>query len=225
METAAPPGNVHRALADERRVRILDELRQRPAGLDVRELGERLELHPNTIRWHLGILADAGLVNSRAEGRTTPGRPRVVYTLAEEVHPAEGESYRLLATILGGTLAGVEDGRARAESEGAAWGRYLVRHPPPHARLTDAEAVQEVADLLAQQGFRPEIDKGEIRMRRCPFRELAESDDGLVCAVHRGIISGALRALGSDLDVERLDTFVEPELCIARLRRLPSAEQ
>lgn len=208
---------VHRALADRRRVQILGEFGARPDGLDVQEIAGRLGLHPNTIRWHLAILADAGLVTSHAEARATPGRPRIVYIRAETARPPEGESYRLLATILGETLGRLEDGLARAEEEGAAWGRHLVKRPPPHARPTDAEAVREVVGLLAEQGFRPELAEGEIRMRRCPFRELAETGDGVVCAVHRGLISGALRALRSDLDVERLDAFVEPELCIARL--------
>ena len=56
-------------------------------------------------------------------------------------------------------------------------------------------------------------------MRRCPFHELAEAHPEIVCSVHRGMISGALAELGSELRVERLDAFVEPNLCIARLTR------
>lgn len=88
--------------------------------------------------------------------------------------------------------------------------------------MSDAEAVEEVVDLLAEHGFRPEASREEIRMRACPFRELAESHPGVVCAVHQGLISGALAELGDELEVERLDAFVEPELCVARLRRRTS---
>jgi predicted ArsR family transcriptional regulator len=56
-------------------------------------------------------------------------------------------------------------------------------------------------------------------MHSCPFRELAETGPRIVCAVHRGLISGALEELGAALEVEQLDAFVEPELCIARSRR------
>jgi predicted ArsR family transcriptional regulator len=56
-------------------------------------------------------------------------------------------------------------------------------------------------------------------MRRCPFHDLAETNPGIVCGVHRGLMAGALEALGSDLEVEGLDIFVQPDLCIARLRR------
>lgn len=208
---------VHRALADRRRAQIVDELRARPNGLDAHEIAGRLGLHPNTARWHLGILADAGLVASRPGERTSPGRPRIVYALTESAGEAEREDYRLLATILAGTLSELDDGRARVEEAGRAWGRCLVSAPPPHVRPSDEEALQEIVALLDQQGFRAEAGDGQIRMRRCPFRELAETAPGIVCRAHLGLISGAFAELGSRLEVEGLDAFVEPELCIARL--------
>jgi predicted ArsR family transcriptional regulator len=208
----------HRALADEHRVRVVDELRGAPDGLDAHELARRLGLHPNTIRWHLAILADAGLVSSRPQARSSPGRPRTLYTI-DEGSAARHENYRLLASILTATLSELPDASARATEAGRAWGRYLVDRPPPHVRLTDAEAVGQVVDFLAQEGFRPTADSDEIRMHRCPFRELAEDGQRIVCAAHSGLISGALSELGSELEVERLDSFVEPELCIAHLGR------
>lgn len=219
MEKSLPKAKLHRALADARRARIVDELRGELHGLDVTELAERLGLHPNTIRWHLGILADAGIVSSRAGARTAPGRPRILYELSADAESGDREDYRLLATILTGTLSQLQDGAAKADEAGRSWGRYLVRRPAPNVRLGDAEAVGEIVALLAEQGFRPEAGENEIRMHRCPFRELAETDAEIVCSVHRGLISGAFAELGSDLEVERLDAFVEPELCVARLAR------
>ena len=213
-------GKIHRALADKQRVRIVAELQRSPAGLDAQELAERLSLHPNTIRWHLGVLADAALVRSRPEGRSTPGRPRIVYSLSDRTDAGDSESHRLLATILTGALAEVTDGSDRAETAGRAWGRYLVRRPPGRS-LDEVKAIEEVVELLAQQGFRPEGDEQQIRMHHCPYRELAS---GIVCAVHLGLIDGALGELGNSLEVERLDPFVEPELCVARLRARPVGE-
>jgi predicted ArsR family transcriptional regulator len=54
-------------------------------------------------------------------------------------------------------------------------------------------------------------------MRRCPFWALAGSCPHVVCSLHHGIIDGALAAAGSDTHVERLEPFVEPGLCVARL--------
>jgi predicted ArsR family transcriptional regulator len=218
MSATDPPTSVHRALGDPRRVAIVEDLRANPDGLDVNELARRLGLHPNTIRWHLGILADAGIVTSHAGDRTSPGRPRILYTIREDADAAEHENYRLLATILTGMLSNIEDGAGRAEQAGRAWGRYLVNSPPPNLHTSDTQATQEIVDLLDQHGFRPEPAEGQIRMHSCPFRELAETDPGIVCSVHLGLIAGALAELRSSLEIERLDAFVEPGLCIAQLR-------
>ncbi len=208
----------HRALADARRERIVEELRETPDGLDATELARRLRLHPNTVRWHLGILADAGIVGSRAAARTTPGRPRILYSLEPEPAEHAADEHRLLATVLTGALAAARDGRVRAVRAGREWGRYLMARDPL-ARTGDDDAVGEVVQLLDGQGFEPEALGREIHMHRCPFHALAESQPQVVCAVHEGLISGALSALGSELEVEGLDVFVRPDLCVARLAK------
>ncbi len=209
----------HRALADERRAQLVEELRGARDGLDVQELARRLDLHANTIRWHLGILADAGLVVSHPAERTAPGRPRILYALAPGAPTEDGDEYRLLATILTGTVSALDDGSARAEQAGRAWGRYLVTSPPPGTKATDEHATREIVGLLDQQGFAPRVEGGEIHMCRCPFAELATSHPDVVCTLHRGLIAGALEELGSDLQVGELEIFPRPDLCIARLER------
>jgi predicted ArsR family transcriptional regulator len=148
----------------------------------------------------------------------------MIYALRPGVEqPAGRDEHRLLATVLTGAVAGVPDGEQRAEEAGRAWGRYLVRRPSPLARIGDEEAVAEVARLLDEEGFAAGAHGAEIHMRRCPFHELAETNPGIVCSVHRGLMAGALEELGSDLEVEGLDVFVRPDLCVARLgqRELP----
>lgn len=208
----------HRALADERRGRIVEELQAAGRALDARELAAAVGLHPNTVRWHLGILRDAGLVTATAAPRGAPGRPRILYALAPTGSVRATDEHRLLATMLAGALSQVDDAPARAEEAGRAWGRYLLAREPLAAPEPDA-AVPELVGLLDQQGFSPEAKGCEIHMRSCPFHDLAETHPDVVCAVHRGLISGGLSALGSDLDVEALDVFVEPDLCVARLAR------
>ncbi|MET1009607.1 MAG: helix-turn-helix domain-containing protein [Gaiellaceae bacterium] len=206
----------HRALADPSRARILRTLAEAGGPLDAHELAARVGLHPNTVRWHLGVLADAGFVSSSTEPRTRPGRPRVVFTATDE--EAEGrEDYRLLAAILAGSLSGTETGAAVAEQAGEAWGRFLVERPQPFARLSAGDAADQVVRLLDEHGFEPERENGDVIMRRCPFRDLAEQHGDIVCSVHLGLIRGALAEIGAPVTATRLEPFVEPGLCRARL--------
>jgi predicted ArsR family transcriptional regulator len=211
---------LRRALADERRVSIVDELRSNPRGLDVRELADRMELHENTVRWHLGVLDDAGLIDAEPAANGRPGRPRMLYRLRPgSAAASHGDEHRLLATILTGAVAALPNGDERAREAGKAWGRFLVRSPSPLDRVGEDEALGEVARLLDEEGFAAEPKGSEIHMHRCPFHDLAESNPEIICGVHLGLMAGALEELGSDLEVEGLDVFVRPDLCVARLAR------
>ena len=168
------------------------------------------------MRWHLGVLADAGLVTSRPELRHAPGRPRIVYRLDPDAEPRGEDEYRLLANVLTGLVADEADAVARSERAGRAWGRTLLRE---HEAADDDEAVAEVVDLLRGQGFAPTLEPDGIHMHRCPFHDLAETHPNVVCGVHRGLLSGALHELGSRLEVTELDVFPRPDVCIARLGR------
>ena len=215
--TAAKPAQLHRALADESRAQIVDELRGAPQGLDAQALALRLGLHPNTIRWHLGVLRDAGLVAARRAERRTPGRPRTLYSLRPGAARPESDEFRLLASVLTGIAAQDDDASTKAEAAGQAWGRYLTPPRLPLVTSADEMAREEVVRMLDEQGFAPEPDGDGIALRRCPYLDLAEQHPEVVCAVHKGLIAGALDAIGSDLDV-KLEPFVRADLCRVHLR-------
>ncbi len=203
------------AARENSRDRILRSLRAAPEGLDADELGERVGLHPNTVRWHLGVLAEDGAVASRPQPRKEPGRPRIVYYASAE--PAGREDYRLLATVLASSLAQEPDAARRAETAGRAWGRYLVDRPPPFTRVDDVQAVAQVVRLLEDNGFAPTLEEDALCMHRCPFHELAVTHGNVVCSLHLGLLRGALEELGAKKTVAALEPFVQPNLCIARI--------
>jgi predicted ArsR family transcriptional regulator len=213
---------LHRALSDPSRVRILEALQEAEAPLDARELGTRVGLHWNTVRSHLRVLAEAGLVSSEREERARPGRPRILYEAAAEPLAARAPaSYRLLAQVLASHLAGSErDPSARAEEAGRAWGARLVRKPPP-ASISKEEAVDEVVHLHEQFGFSPELREAtsgqELVLKRCPFEELATTYPAGICSVHLGLIRGALGELGTGVEADRFEPFAEPGACVAHV--------
>jgi predicted ArsR family transcriptional regulator len=180
-----------------------------PEGLDTNQLAESLGLHPNTIRWHLGRLTDAGLVQATPERRHGRGRPSIVHRLTGDGIAHGRDEYRLLATMLTDVVAADGAGEARAYEAGVRWGRHLQQADPGAS----------LAQLLDQEGFATEQHGDELEMRRCPFYALAEDSPQVICTLHHGIIDGALDEAGSGQTVDRLDPFVEPRLCIAHLSR------
>jgi predicted ArsR family transcriptional regulator len=49
--------------------------------------------------------------------------------------------------------------------------------------------------------------------------ELAESPKAVLCPIHLGLMQGALETWAAPVTVDRLDAFVEPDLCLAQLSR------
>ena len=86
-------------------------------------LARRLGLHANTVRWHLGILADAGLVSARRADQVAVGRPRTIYALSLDAMSDGKDEFRLLASVLTGALAEDRDAVAKSETAGWSWGR------------------------------------------------------------------------------------------------------
>jgi predicted ArsR family transcriptional regulator len=213
----------HRALSDPSRVRILEVLQEAEAPLGAREVGTRVGLHMNTIRSHLHVLAEAGLVSARREERTRPGRPRVLYEATVEPLDAPAlPSYRLLAQILASSLARSEpDPSARAEEAGRAWGAHLVRKPPPFTSISKEETIDEVVRLHEEQGFRPELRRApsgqEIVLKHCPFQEVATNYQAVICPIHLGLIRGALAELGTGIEADWLEPFAEPGACVTHM--------
>ena len=203
------------------RADVLDMLRAADGPLGVREVAQRMELHPNTARFHLEALAEAGLAVRETEDRQTPGRPRIGYR-AVAGGPAGRRRYRLLAEMLTSLIAGTmpEPGKA-AEEAGREWGAYLTGQPPPYQRLTAGEAVAKLTAIMEELGFAPQAEAGDgqyrLCLRQCPFREVAQQHQNVICALHLGLMRGALARMRAPVTADRLEPFAEPSLCVARL--------
>jgi predicted ArsR family transcriptional regulator len=206
------------------RANVLDMLQAADRPVDVREVAERIGLHPNTARFHLEALVEAGLAVREAEDRETPGRPRIGYRATSD-GPAGRRHYRLLAEMLASVITGtMPDPGAVAEQAGHAWGTYLTEQPPPYQRPTSAQAVAKLTATMEDLGFAPQAEAGpdggtyQLRLRQCPFREVAQQHREVICGLHLGLMRGALELMRAPVTAEGLDPFVEPTLCVARLK-------
>jgi predicted ArsR family transcriptional regulator len=211
---AAPP-------LGQRRASVLDLLCAARSPVSVREVADRTGLHANTARFHLDALVDAGLATRASRARTAPGRPSMAYQAVEGGTPGRRQ-YRLLAEILASLIAVVlaEPGEACVEA-GREWGRYITERPAPFQRTDACEAVEGLAAILRELGFAPEAVAGEaghqLRLRQCPFREVAEVHQEVVCQLHLGLMQGALDQMRAPVTVDRLQPFAEANLCVAHL--------
>jgi len=205
---------VHRAMGDDSRSHIVDVLRATPDPMGIRDIADAVGLHVSTVRGHLDVLQDAGLVTSEQVVTDARGRPPLAWTATAAATTSADGGYRLLAEIL---LSQLVDRPASPLESGRRWGAHLIEAPRPGTVVSDDEAVQRVLALLDQLGFAPSLDDDTVRLRRCPFADLARGHEDLICQTHLGIVRGALDALGSTTRAEAMAPFVEPSLCTVRL--------
>jgi predicted ArsR family transcriptional regulator len=206
------------------RARVLALLQDAGEPMTAAAAADRMGLHVNTARFHLDALTADGLVVREREERSTPGRPKMMYAAASSAPGVAGRSYRLLAEILTSYLADrLPDPAASAEEAGHAWGRFLTEPARPFAAPDAEQALDALVDGLGRVGFESHVvdERGSLRLEvsHCPFLEVAEGHNDVVCSVHLGLMKGMLEQMGAPVRAEDLEPLVEPSLCIARLAR------
>ncbi|MFT4217238.1 MAG: helix-turn-helix domain-containing protein [Micropruina sp.] len=191
-----------------------------PTSTDI--LAERLDLHPNTVRFHLDALLAAGLVRRIVEHRAVQGRPRVLFSAAPTVPPVTDLPYRsLVQAVLGHLRTDPDTEQPAAVQIGEAWGRSLAEADA--GLVAGTEALVDVVNALGLSSRIAETDGvRHLEIVRCPFRDLTIGGDATACRIHLGMMRGYLAARGADETVAELRPWVGPELCLARLD--PSVE-
>jgi predicted ArsR family transcriptional regulator len=74
--------------------------------------------------------------------------------------------------------------------------------------------------MMTDLGFAPEPDGGQadrIRLRHCPFLELAEEYSETLCPLHLGLMRGALAEIHAPIEATGLEPFAEPDACMVHL--------
>jgi len=212
----------------ERRRQVLDVIHRAAGPASVGEVANRLGVHPNTARFHLEALVSAGVLERTSDHPTGPGRPPVGYQPRPGLARGAVRHYRTLAEILLSHLSATNnDPAAAATAAGRVWGAHLVARPPPFRTVDRAQAVDHLVAMLDDLDFAPEPATGDnrgdggppdrIKLRHCPFLELAEQYRDVVCPLHLGLMQGALAELDAPITVSSLQPFAKPSACLAHL--------
>ena len=182
--------------------------------------------------FHLDRLVAAGLLvveYRRRNGRTGPGagRPAKFYRptrgLTVELSlPAR--RYRLAAEIFADGLDRRPDEpardqvRAAARERGAALGRNAAARRRPDsgragARRSRPAVRASLVEVLAAEGFEPQDDGAEIRLRNCPFDVLAAEHRGLTCSMNLALLEGVASSVG-DARLQAVARQVDGSCCV-----------
>jgi predicted ArsR family transcriptional regulator len=211
--------------APRRRGQVLRLLRDAAGPMAIAEIAERLGIHVNTARFHLESMVSNGQVERTTADPGSPGRPPQLFQAVRGMDPMGARHFRVLAEVLAEVLATDPDGSGRVLEAGRSWGRHQASTVTDATKTDEApepaESVEQLMRLLDDLGFAPERaaggDRPQIGLRQCPFLELAVSRSDVVCPVHLGLMQGAMQSWGSPITVDRLDPFVQPDLCVAHL--------
>jgi predicted ArsR family transcriptional regulator len=146
--------------------------------------------------FHLDKLVEAGLLAAtfrRLGDRRGPGagRPAKLYRRAtgEVAASLPPRSYETAAQLLAET---VEQTGADLELQAAArrFGQDAGR------RQLEARTGGEIEQLLGARGYEPYRDGAGLRLRNCPFANLATEFPVLVCAMNLALVEGLLEGAG-----------------------------
>ena len=151
--------------------------------------------------YHLDKLVESGLLTasySRPPGRSGPGagRPAKLYARSgrEFTVTVPPREYELAARLLVQAVEADPGRHSRVALAEAArrLGTELGRAFRP------AEAGRDVEGVLAQQGYEPSRGgDGVIRLRNCPFHQLAEQHRDVICGMNRALVEGMVEGLGA----------------------------
>jgi predicted ArsR family transcriptional regulator len=201
--------------------------RPEPVGRD--EAAEATGATRENAAFHLDKLVEAGLLETsyrRLSDRTGPGagRPSKLYRRSarqlQVTLPAR--RYELAAEVLAEALARPKAKSPAASVAAAAHNAGAALGAAARARSGRAGQLRRVTQLLEEQGFEPtEAPRGVVRLRNCPFHEVAQSHPDLVCGMNLAFMEGILDGAAADGVSATLDP--QPGRCCVTLRTSVSA--
>ena len=190
------------SLDDPLRRRLYEVVTSQPGPVSRDEAASAAGIGRALAVYHLDKLVESGLLTAsyqRPPGRSGPGagRPAKMYARSDRefavfLPPRE---YELAARLLVQAVEADPSDRSRTALAGAA--RRLGTELGSAFRPAAGEG--DVKGVLTQQGYEPCCGAdGVIRLRNCPFHQLAEQHRELVCGMNLALVEGLVEGLGAD---------------------------
>src|SRR4051794_32706453 len=183
------------ALDDPTRRRLYECVAAAPGALTRYEAAAATGIGRSLAAYHLDRLAEHGLLvvgYARAPGRSGPGagRPAKRYSRAprEFVARTPPRDYRLLAELL------VEAARDETVLEAV---RKTARAAGENIGAEGRSVGTGLDEILAQRGYEPErAPESPLRLRNCPFADLARRCPEVVCTINLALVQGIVDGAG-----------------------------
>ena len=188
------------SLDDPVRRRLYEVVRERtePVGRD--EAAAAAGVGRALAVYHLDKLVEAGLLTAsyqRPPGRGGPGagRPAKLYSRSDRefavtVPPRE---YELAARLLVAAVESDSSGCSRTAL------LYAARRLGTELGSRFAGRDAGLEEALAEHGYEPRGGHDDVmRLRNCPFHQLAEQHRDVTCGMNLGLIQGIVAGLGAD---------------------------
>lgn len=165
------------ALADPTRRRVYDAVAGSREAVGRDDVARALEIGRTLAAHHLEKLTESGLLEAHFERLPAGGRPAKLYrrSKGEKSVTVPPRSYVDAAELLAEAL----------EKAGA--DEVLHKVAERHGRK--AQPVQ-MWEALRERGYEPCREGGLIKLRNCPFHQLAQEFPPLVCGMNLALLSG-----------------------------------
>lgn len=210
MENTLKVTNV---MSDPTRFNIYQYLIENHGDVNVTEVAEIFDIHPNVARLHLSKLEDVNLVTSHLLKTGKGGRPGRRYKLSDEVIEVNfpARDYKILSSIALESLMELgEPGKQALYQTGK---KYGIEAIDSYTSNQNGEAtIDEKIVMLENAGrmlgmyptftYHPENESISFSVHNCPFKEIATNNHEIVCDMHHSFLKGMFEALFTEIELK-----------------------
>ncbi len=200
-------------MSDPTRFNIYQYLIENHEDVNVTEIAELFDIHPNVARLHLSKLEDVNLVTSSLLKTGKGGRPGRRYKLSNEVVEVNfpARDYKILSSIALESLMELgEAGKQALYQTGKKYGieaieNYSVNHHGEGTideKITMLENAGRMLGMYPEFTYHPENQSISFSVHNCPFKEIAINNHELVCDMHHSFLKGMFEALFTEIELK-----------------------